>query len=267
MSWGYRSSVTDLFGDIGRNLQSFVTNAEVLYGLYFIAMFFAMFSIFNVLLQKVEQFHGKPAKVIAFMVTVIGVGSIFYKYGSAWELINAFHGFVNLILVLILSLAVLGGAYFFAFPKDESKQRKQLTQTVIMSWAVYVATAILAPSFGKAFTVITISSSASGVFISVVSSANATGIFIYKFLTFVSSVAFLVALISTIIFGFSLFSFANGSANKENDFLSEDEKRKRKDVEDVKGALSSLNEIFNDANGDFNKKVQEANNMLRLREV
>jgi len=202
------------------------------------------------------MFKGRPAKVIAFMITIISVGGIFFKFGQdTTKLVTTFNGVAGFILILFVSLAVIGGGYAYAFPKDESKKKKQLTQTVIMSWAIWIGVSILLPVFGNVFEVVSKGST------TVLNSAHATASFIYNTLSIIEILSYVVAVVSLIVFGFELFSFGVDSLART--IKSSKPDKKEKEIKEVKKLLKSIINELKGTNDHFNNKVNLLNEIRR----
>ena len=177
-------AISKLFNNIGLSFHDIFTSPQALYGLYFIAFFFGMFSLYRVLINKIPHLTGKPANVIAAMVTVISVGGIFYgkNYDELIKLFNGFTGF----LLLFLAIGILALLIYYG------KNKEGALKWLIMSFGIYISTSILVEPF-KAFWVGNTPGGAAGV--------------IFSTLETISEISLIVFIISLIIFIIKLFNF------------------------------------------------------------
>lgn len=203
--------IKDLFGKIGENFFGIFTDEKALYALYVIAFFFGIYTIFRILLQKVPQFKGKPANVIAFMITIISVGGIFYGKSNN-QLILLFNGFIGFIFMLLLSIGILTLAIFYS---NKTKDMPSLRWLIISS-GLYITSSLLLSPFREFFN----------------ENQGAPKVF-FDILTTIQEISLLVMLITLVMF---IFSFLKGGISS----VSKNQSPEKKNRNEMKGHLKGI---------------------------
>ena len=232
-------TIFSIFDKVGLSFFGIFQNpGTALYGIYVMAFLFGTYSMFRVFLQKIPSFHGKPASVISFMISVISVGGIFYGK-SADEIIKLFSGVTGFILMLVLSIAIIAGMYFWS-----KKHESGLIKTLIMSWGIFIGTAILIPVFGEFLSVLN-------------SSKDGAGEVILGILTSINELTLFVGVGSLIFFGFSLIKTTAQA-------VSGTDSKEVKNIKDVNKLLRLMNESAKNSNKHFENKMNKLNEMSNM---
>lgn len=218
-------TISELFIKVGTSFSTLFTSDIAVYALYFIAFLFGLFSLYRVLLQKVPHLQGKPANVIAFMITVISTGSIFYGKSPA-QLISLFNGFTGTIVITLLSIGLMGLGFMF------SKEKSNILKTMILSFFTWVSSAILLGPLKN--------------YLIVLNNQNLVAKDVVKVLVEildpVSMIALLVFIVSSLIFLFSLLG-GEGSV-----FTSKPKTAEQKNRSEMKRILKNIQKESNEAN-------------------
>lgn len=217
-------TIQDAWREVSDVLYSLVSEPNFLYAVYLIAFLFGLFALYRGLLQFVfaKQSHlkGRPANVIAFCITVITTGAVFYGKNQT-QLIELFNGFLGLIALLIISGGIGFGVYV-AIKKLEMKALKFL----IGSAGAFLITSLLMPQLQDAFNLTQSSSGAAAVF--------------YGVLGFINSLSMFLMLISLIWFIFSLLSHGAGAIGKGYSDSIDKKDAKNLDLKDIKNILAGV---------------------------
>lgn len=251
------SGIFDLFKRIGTEFSGLFNEPLALYAIYFAAFFIGTFALYRVLLQRVPHLKGKPANVIAFMVTVISVGAIFYKRSAA-ELIGMFNGFVVFLILLFFAAIIIGVGIFYG-KKFENKFVKWL----IISLSLWLGISILLPAFVGYWIMdttvdmrIDLASDSYRVEIERITTeaGNSVSETIAEILYWIKEVSFAVFLITGIVYIFSLLGggikdVRNGSEEK-NPGIGE----LRQMLEKVNSEVDKIDNYFKGINGFLKSK-------------
>lgn len=265
------SKVVDSLISVGDGIHQIVVGPQTLYMIYFFAFLFGIYALVNAVFQRVApkgngidgnkllMFSGKPGKVIAFMISVISTGGIFYggKMGQARsmeELLYLFNGFGGLLIILFLAGGIAGvGIYYYLKLKNQEDKNLPL---IILLGAIYIASSLLLPFFVTSANLAdaTINSKGSvgvgyiGYF------TGDTFSFVYDFLDYTSMFSGFFLFVFVILYLASLFK-------GENKILSDsqDGEKSKDNIKRIKDCKRYLNEIMSDlriSNNHFNNKLK-----------
>jgi hypothetical protein len=131
----FASFLTDRLSDIGVGLGDLLKNPVTVGMFMFFALFFGIYSLFNVLLKFAFKDHAldgenKARKVVAFMMSFIGVTGLYYFFtiggATVKNFVLTFGGFFGFLIVLVLSFFVfkLFQNFAEALTKDNQKGAK-----------------------------------------------------------------------------------------------------------------------------------------------
>jgi glucan phosphoethanolaminetransferase (alkaline phosphatase superfamily) len=244
--------LTELLETAGNQLHGAINTPEILYMLYFITFFFAIFVIVNIAMQKAPQFKGKPGKVISAMVSVIITGSIFYPTNGPEELLELFNGFGGFIFILALSLGIGGGAIYLFLKQKEKNFNLAM---IVLTLGIYICASLMLPMFFETST-LNSSSPNEGGFIG--ERTEAFSIF-GDLLLWTQTLSLLVFFIFLIRWGFSLFSDENSTTTTKSTDKKTIEHKKR--INNFKTLLRAIHNELKDTNNHFNNKINLLNDL------
>lgn len=265
------SRITDSVINLGSGFSSLLNNANALYAIYFLAFFIGFYAMVNVALQKADHFRGKPAKVVAFMVTVIATGSIFYGKDVV-TLIQFFNGFGWFLVILVMAIG-FGWLGFYLY--NQNKEGNKNLAMVYLSLGLYVASSLLLPQFDP--TMVTFNgkfvigdNSVSGW----VNVASNGGGFIARFgggafnvfkdiLGFVQPISLIVLIVYLIRLAMGVNVEVESRSAGFNNRANEKSYQKVKDIKDAKALLNGSVSELREMNNSFNRKVNLLNNLRR----
>lgn len=144
---GSFDSIANLFSDLGLGLASIIQNPNALYAAYFIAFYGIIYWTINIGLSKAALFkeQQKAKKVISVMVSIIVIGSVFYRYRNIEDLLQAMGGFIGTIAILAIGI-FFGWLGFSQYNKR--KESNKLVAVIYLSLCTYIASSLILPLFG-----------------------------------------------------------------------------------------------------------------------
>ena len=244
--------LTRLLEDAGNTVHTFMNTPQILYLIYFISFFFAIFVIVNIAMQKARQFKGKPGKVIAVMVSIIITGSIFHPTNGPKDIIQLFNGFGGFIFILALSLGIAGGGiYLFTKQKDKNFNLAMLVLTL----TIYIAATLMLPMFFDVTNEDSSTTYEKGGFIG--ERTNAFNIF-GELLLWIQTLSLIVFLVFLIRWGFSLFGDEAQNNSTTKDKKSQEHQNR---INNVKSLLRTLHDELRETNNHFNNKINLLNDL------
>lgn len=223
------TTVSELFSKVGEGFNTIFKSEQALYGLYFIAFFFGIFTLYRVLINRIPHLQGKPANVIAFMVTVISVGGIFFNKSYS-ELIGLFNGFTGFLLLLFISIGFLMLMFYTA------KDKEGTLKYFFLSFGFYVSSSIISEPFKEFW----VSSKTSGA------AHTISGL-----VSLISTISGIMVIIFIVLLFFKIFNF--DPIGKLENFGKKFEKSpEKKNHEQVKTNLKNIKKETNEAQNTIN---------------
>lgn len=230
-----------MFGNQG--LLSLVQNEQILAGLFFIAILFGTFSLFNAILQKVGtslNIGGKPAKVISFIVSFMGTSGIFFIYkGDSSAIVTVFGGTAGFLIVLAISIFVMKFFYDLAGDKDENNK---VLWWFWVSLGTFISSGFIVAYFKKL-----------AEFSGYMENVN-------TFFAGVFEVATVALLVTGVLAVFGLFTskaarkLAEDAAEREKEYLNNPELKNAKGaIKRIKGRVSKIDSLFKNINKYFER--------------
>lgn len=245
----------------GDTLAKVAGNSSVLYLIYLFSFFFVSYTLIHLGLNKLDQFKGKPAKVVAIMVSVMGVGGIFYNKSTA-ALVTLFNGFGGFIVLLFVAGSLVATGIFL-FLKYKEKNMK--IAVLALTFFLYVGTAVILPSFFVYDK--TQGGYVEGGFIGDLFDGNVKNnpfMIFGSIFNLVNEISLFAMLISLIMVIFDLFGEKdeNGKSTRKSNKNTE-EKKREKDLKTVRSLLGAIGRDLRATNNHFNNKVNILNDIRR----
>lgn len=242
----YMSRVITALTDLGRGFYDIFSTDQVLYGLYIIFFFWAIFAIYNTLLQMAKPIKGRAATVVSAMITLITVGAIFYGK-SVEEALSLFNSTVILIFILIAS-----GALGFGLVKMIQKTENKAIKLILGSFMAFLLTSMLVNFNAQGV-------ATGGPFIDVFGDTGAAAVFIDIFYYFNLGGLF-GFIIGIIMYVFSLLgSLAPGKTSEK--------KKEKDDIQLIRDLLKNIATTINETNNIFKNKLDLLNTLAGTEKV
>jgi len=142
------SGISNLFERLGGGFLDIYNSEQATYFFLIAGLFWALFVLIHSGLQKVPHLSGKPAKVIAFTVTFMGVTLLVFGK-SASEVISLFKGSVGFIFALIFGGIIIASSIWIS-----KKFKDKLHKTIFISTGIYIGTSFIIPIFDQFFNLV-----------------------------------------------------------------------------------------------------------------
>lgn len=248
-------SVLGMLSSLSGSIFKIMSNGNLLYGLYFFAFFFLLytilFNLFRFLSDKKGNsnplFEKKPRTVIAGVVSFISTSSLFYGK-SVENVLAIFHGVLGFFFNLLLAIVCCYAVFKLLNRKRGENEKVENWEYALVFLFVYLATMFLLPQ-------VAIYNNSTGTWTAVRSGSNTPYLarfdsvntdVIFDVLVITNELSMLALFIFSLMFLFSLFS---GKSN--DDVLSEDDKEHRSkvlktklDLKEISEKMKELSEIF-----------------------
>lgn len=258
------SRLVENFSKLGEGIKELITGTNSLYAIYFIVFLLGTYALFNKLFQdKITLFSGKAGKVLAFMISIITTGAVFYgsnkgEIRTSEELLYLFNGFGGFIILLAFSIGIfyLGYSNFTRY-RESNKNVSYL----FLFGGIYLSSSILKTVFitEKMITDLVVVNAVRGYMGYFQPIISEPIFYILDYASLIGGVLVFVYLFLVISGLFSNGDTTSTITSRTNKNSEEHDKR----IKDLRGILNYIQNDFKDINIHFNNQVNILNDLRR----